>query len=293
MSQSNEREAGRCIIFFLHRISPNAETDRWGLTIDPAEFEQVIQSLLDFGNLLPLSEALERLWQGDASTSTVLTIDDGYRDLVEYAFPNLMRHQAPATVFVPSYYVETGQPFWWEVLRWLDDKPEMLQRLSTRWHWPLSSSPEATVDAWCGHMKYLSLEKREELLEDIDYPFDLPGAMSIAETTGKPDVCSIGCHGHSHTVLSSLSDNQSMAELEYSFLQVCQWDRSAPKVFAYPNGEKGDYRDTDINHLQTVGMCGALTTTPGVNLSDTDSFQLRRIGLEPGKALAQIETILR
>ena len=45
-----------------------------------------------------------------------LTFDDGYRDIINWAYPILMRHRAPFAVYVPTSFPDRRGHLWWLTL---------------------------------------------------------------------------------------------------------------------------------------------------------------------------------
>lgn len=81
--------------------------------ITPKRFERQIAWLAESGyRSLSLSEYLRRD-HAAAEKRVVITFDDGYRSLVQYALPILSRYHFRATVFVIAGYV--GRPNLWDV----------------------------------------------------------------------------------------------------------------------------------------------------------------------------------
>jgi hypothetical protein len=77
----------------------------------PRRFERQIAWLAEAGyRSLSLSEYLQG---GNLTKRVVITFDDGYRSLVQYALPILSRYHFRATVFVIAGYV--GRPNLWDV----------------------------------------------------------------------------------------------------------------------------------------------------------------------------------
>jgi peptidoglycan/xylan/chitin deacetylase (PgdA/CDA1 family) len=81
--------------------------------ITPKRFERQIAWLAESGyRSLSLSEYLQRD-HAAAEKRVVITFDDGYRSLVQYALPILSRYHFRATVFAIAGYV--GRPNLWDV----------------------------------------------------------------------------------------------------------------------------------------------------------------------------------
>jgi peptidoglycan/xylan/chitin deacetylase (PgdA/CDA1 family) len=81
--------------------------------ITPKRFEKQIAWLAESGyRPLSLSEYLQRD-HAAAEKRVVITFDDGYRSLVQYALPILSRYRFRATVFAIAGYV--GRPNLWDV----------------------------------------------------------------------------------------------------------------------------------------------------------------------------------
>lgn len=103
------------MILCHHGVSESWPTE---FAIDPGRLEDQLRFLLRRGyRPLPLGEALERPPPGRV---LAVTFDDAYRSVLEWGLPVLERLGVPATVFVPTAYVGSGEPMAWaEMSRWL------------------------------------------------------------------------------------------------------------------------------------------------------------------------------
>ncbi|MGD0345830.1 MAG: polysaccharide deacetylase family protein [Terracidiphilus sp.] len=113
-----EGEFGRgCPVLLYHRVGPFRPGTYRSLTIPCKRFEQQIQWLVKHGyaGIRP-SEWLGWLSNGEAlpQKSVMLTFDDAYEDLAEYAFPILLRHGFSCCVFVVTRRVG-GTNTWDEI----------------------------------------------------------------------------------------------------------------------------------------------------------------------------------
>src|SRR5215510_9706670 len=113
--------AGIGAILTLHHVRPprpeQFQPNRL-LEITPEFLEEVLielrRSELD---LVSLDEMHRRLVERDFRRRFVcITIDDGYRDTLQWAYPILRRHQAPFTVYIPTSFPDRVGELWWLVL---------------------------------------------------------------------------------------------------------------------------------------------------------------------------------
>lgn len=103
-------------ILMYHRVAALA-LDPWGLAVDPSRFEEQIEILSRAAMPLPLSHAVRALAdQTLPPNAVVVTFDDGYADNLTTATPVLERHGVPATFFICSGQIGSGQAFWWDTL---------------------------------------------------------------------------------------------------------------------------------------------------------------------------------
>jgi peptidoglycan/xylan/chitin deacetylase (PgdA/CDA1 family) len=278
-------------IFLLHRIAPRIN-DPWELSVEPAEFEGFVEALVASGALVDLPQALADHAEDPRRVRCVLTFDDGYDDLRRYAFPVLRLLRARTALFLPTRYVADGAPFWWEALTWLGQQPDHLRRVEAAWGWETKANAAATVDAWCGRLKRLPPEIRDPMIDAIGLPPGLPRAIAIADLADIPETVQVECHGHSHTVLTALTDHQVEEEVRLCCDYLAAWTGRRPRIFAYPNGQPDDFTSVHADVLRGAGFTHALTTVSEVIRSRPDPCALPRICVKPGRALRQLEEVL-
>jgi peptidoglycan/xylan/chitin deacetylase (PgdA/CDA1 family)/glycosyltransferase involved in cell wall biosynthesis len=111
-----EQEFGREIsVLFHHRVGPPDARIESALTVSPPDFERQIDWLAKHGyTTIAPDEWFRWCTEGRPlpAKPVLLTFDDGYADLTEYAFPVLERHGFRAGVFAVSD--ELGGAYSWD-----------------------------------------------------------------------------------------------------------------------------------------------------------------------------------
>ena len=112
------RKPGSLVVLMYHRVlpkdSPLRKTEQPGMYVSPETLDLHLTELERRFELVHLDEWLRRAKQGAAlpRIACAITFDDGWRDNYDFALPVLVKHQAPATIFLVSSYIGTAQRFW-------------------------------------------------------------------------------------------------------------------------------------------------------------------------------------
>jgi peptidoglycan/xylan/chitin deacetylase (PgdA/CDA1 family) len=98
------------VILCYHRIGRRT-TSR--VDLPNSLFEEQVARLVEGAGVIDLDGALATLAAPSSTTPgpLVITFDDGTADFVEEALPILVRHRAPATLYVATEFIESGRPF--------------------------------------------------------------------------------------------------------------------------------------------------------------------------------------
>src|SRR5262245_56943429 len=217
---------GQVLILSYHRFS-----EREGqAAISARAFAEQVKYLAARYTLVPLSQLADCLQKREVPPSlAAITIDDGYRDAFEIAFPILRKHCAPATVFVVTEFVEGTTWLWTDKTRYLTARaaPHAFElgikghrlRLELNGGASRASAAGLINDA----LKKLSVEARDTVIERL--AFDLK-----VKPPGPPPVeyCSInwrqaremadagveiGSHTLTHPILTGLSKTRLREEV--------------------------------------------------------------------------------
>jgi len=121
-TSSSEWRRRRLLILCYHGVSMRDEHE-WNaeLYIPPNLLRQRLEYLRASGyNILRLAEGCERLQNGTLPPRSVaLTFDDGAADFAAVALPILRELDAPATVYITTYYSDIGLPVFDVVLSYV------------------------------------------------------------------------------------------------------------------------------------------------------------------------------
>ena len=97
------------VILIYHRVGGRTPTQ---VDLPTSLFDEQVGELAEAGRLLSLDAGLRRLAEGNIDDQpVVLTFDDGTADWVDEALPVLVEHDAPATFYVATDFVERRVPF--------------------------------------------------------------------------------------------------------------------------------------------------------------------------------------
>src|SRR5215468_7976145 len=106
----------QALIVTYHRFSER----EGGARISARAFAEQTRYLAAHYTLVPLSRLADFLRKPEVPPRlAAITIDDGYRDAYEIAFPILRKHCAPATVFIVTEFVEGTAWLWTDKARYL------------------------------------------------------------------------------------------------------------------------------------------------------------------------------
>ena len=263
--------------------------------IDESSFVRQINYLKKNFDIATLSEALDRLVNGKIYHPTaVITFDDGFQNNYSAAFPILCEEKLPATIFLVTGLINTGDTLWYcrlnralaetnkDSIKWNKNifnlfTNKQKARVSYEIQEELKKFPQTK----------LSLELQKiiiELGDDPDLsiengsPYRILNQKEITEMANS-GLIEFGAHTHSHAILNHLSKEEQHKEIEKSIYAIENLTGEPCKYFAYPNGQAQDYNEDTIEVLKACGIRAALTAIEGLNNELTSLVQLRRFGI--------------
>jgi peptidoglycan/xylan/chitin deacetylase (PgdA/CDA1 family) len=297
----------RGLILTYHRFSKKED----GVSTSAAAFEEQLAYLTANYRLVPLSQMVEhldgrgeappglpsgsasRLPSGLPSGLVAITIDDGYRDAYEIAFPLLRRYGVPATLYVVTEFVERRAWLWTDRMRFLTARTESKELTiavgdqSMRVTFDDERSRLSAAGRINSALKQFDDESKDETIERIAWALgveipETPPAEFAAVTWQEArqmdaNGVEIGSHTLTHPILTRIDDVRLQRELNESGAELRARLGRSVEHFCYPNG---DYDERVRGEVAKAGYRSAVTTVAGMVDGGDDLLSLRRIHTE-------------
>jgi peptidoglycan/xylan/chitin deacetylase (PgdA/CDA1 family) len=253
-----------------------------------------------------MSQAADWLMHGRRlpENAVAITVDDGYRDFYQVAYPVFREYGIPATVYLVSDFLDRRLWLWVDQVRYgfLHAQARTFQmeipgaaplsfELGTRQ--ARTSAARAVTEA----AKKISNVERLRLLAslprqlEVQLPEDAPAEYQALHWDEVRQMSAagidFGAHTRTHPILSRLAGDGEPAgeiahEIEGSKRQIEQRVGRPVEHFCYPNGSIEDVGRSAVEVARAAGFRTAVMTESGLNYVGADPFRLLRIGVEPG-----------
>ena len=275
-------------IFCFHRI--NDDNDEFFSSVSTELFEKTMQHVARNHKVVSLHGLMQHLEEGLQGAVIAITFDDGYRDNYQNAFPVLQRYGMPATIFLTTGGLDSGDPLWFEQLahalktsrrEYLDLEIDLPRRFWLR-------TREERLDAngrIFSLLRSMSDVKRKNLLAGIFLTLDVDHSERRNQMLTWDQVrllnangIEFGGHTVTHPFLSMLTREQAHWEASECKRRIEEELQQPVKYFAYPNGRGEDFNEWNKEVIRSAGYQAAVTTIWGVNYRSTDPMALRRSG---------------
>jgi peptidoglycan/xylan/chitin deacetylase (PgdA/CDA1 family) len=262
----------KILILTYHRFG---EQPKKGVTHARAFAEQ-LEYLRAHYTIVPLSAVDRHLLEGEPlpAAPAAITIDDGYLDAYEVAFPLLRRYRAPATLFAATDFIDGRGWLWTDKLRYVKAQLN-------------GSSFALDADRANAELKRLPDDEKERRITVMakdagvavpSLPPDDYRALSWDQAREMADGdVEIGSHTVTHPILTHVDPTQLEYELCRSRDRLEHMLDREVTLFCYPNG---DHNTHVRNAVARAGYHVAVTTECGLNDRVRDPLALRRVHTE-------------
>jgi peptidoglycan/xylan/chitin deacetylase (PgdA/CDA1 family) len=266
-------DSHRLRILCYHGVCPDAvKGTNWTpeFFVTASDFENHMRHLSANARVLPLAEAAARLRDGTLPPrSACITFDDGYANNLHLAYPVLEKYGLPATIFVSSSYSQTADFYPFLKLKLIELKlgpGEARQVLVNYKSAPLDAVMER-VDPWWQSVRAGLADIQLETLR----PLTVPELRAF-----DPKLVEFGGHSHTHCIFGNENEARRRQEIRACLSAIGEWTGRQVRLFAYPNGQRGDFGPFDQDILRAEGVVVAVSGIAGANGVDADPLALRR-----------------
>jgi peptidoglycan/xylan/chitin deacetylase (PgdA/CDA1 family) len=278
----------RALVLTYHRFS---ETEHPG-RVSRQQLQKHLEFLTANYRVLPLWEIVDCLAKNKSlpENAAAITVDDGYADFYDIAFPVLKSFRAPATLFIITNFLDRKSWLWTDKARYLVENTEIESFTADfggqKFDSQVNRATAAKINEW---LKKLPDEEKEARLGDLQKIFavDLPELppenfaaidWRQAREMGESGV-GIESHTVSHPILTNVSDERLQFELRQSKARLQEVLGRAGELFCYPNG---GFDRRVKTAAKSAGYRAAVTTNLGFNdAASADLFELRRVDAMP------------
>ncbi len=270
-------------IFTMHHVRPaRAEAFQPNalLEIEPAFLETLIEYLrYKKVDMVSLAEAKRRLREQDyAKRFVAFTLDDGYRDNLEFAYPIFKKHGVPAALFIATSFADKLGLLWWIALeRVIAATDRIALEVDGKSRFFDCANPGAKQNAYDQMYWWLrGLDDERELRRIVTdlcerYGVDPLGPCKelcmdwteIGQLAADP-LITVGAHSVNHYMLKKWDTASVQKEMVQSASVIEKALGKKPVDFAYPVGDKTSADARDFALATEAGYELAVTTRPGV-----------------------------
>ena len=271
-----------------------------GMYVDVKTFERQVEYLKRHYDVVSLETCLKTMRNREKPERPFccITFDDGWKDFYDNAFPVLKKHDAAATVFLPTEFIGTDESFWTDRLGRIvveleargrervpaDPAEPMIERISA-----LPGSMMERFETAIQMLKPLPAGRIRDINDNFFARLEITrdgserSFLSWEEVRAMKESGAVrfGSHTRNHVILTTVDDKTVYDELAESKGKLLKEGAVSESFipFSYPNG---DHTDRIADMVKSAGYNMALTTKRGRNRymdGPVDVFRLERIGI--------------
>jgi peptidoglycan/xylan/chitin deacetylase (PgdA/CDA1 family) len=270
-------------IVTLHHVRP-PRPDRFQpnqlLEVTPRFLEKVVRKLRRRNlDLVSLDEMHRRLGEGDFKRRFVcVTIDDGYRDTLQWAYPILKTHEVPFAVYIPTSFPDRIGELWWLAIEAVVARNQRITLLiDDRERGFECATVEEKNHVYDQLYRWVRSFRTEDELRHVVRDLSVRYQVDIAafceelcmswEDLGRlaaDPLVTIGAHTVNHVMLAKTPERQARAEMAMSRSVIEASLGVRPDHLSYPVGDATSAGPREFRIAAELGFKTAVTTRPGV-----------------------------
>lgn len=263
--------------------------------ISPGNFERQMAFLARHRTVRSLTDVLSDVRSGRPITrgTVVITFDDGYLDNLTVAAPILKKYEMPATLFLPTAYIDRAEAQWIDqvftafTFRKVNELTLGHGGRTTIFDLQQANDRQSAYGILCRSLLSADPGARRDVLEDVREQLQ-PSQSPPRLTMSWSDVQSlirncpgleIGGHTVEHTDMTAVSEDWAQSEIERCRSRIEETLGRAPEHFSFPYGRATSSLRAQVREAGFTSACGG-GGEPLVT-STTDPWALSRIEAPP------------
>ncbi len=274
--------SGDGVIFMLHHVvpeQPGAFAPSRILKVTPTFLDSVIQQVRAAGfDIISIDDVPQRLKSApNARPFAVFTLDDGYKDNRDHAYPVFKKHNVPFTIYVASDFADGKGELWWLLLEQALERlpsvtmtldgvdrafalttPEQKEAAYDEIYWWLRSQPEDEARHCVLNLATKVGLDAGALCRDLVMSWDELRALA------RDPLVTIGAHTCGHYALGKLSASEARRQMVESIRRTEQELGQPCRHFSYPYGCETSASDREFATASELGLATAVTTRKGL-----------------------------
>lgn len=277
-------------LLMYHRFSKDESSH----AVCEKTFEKQLRLIKNNFNPMTLAEvaAIQHSGRAIPKHAVVITVDDGYRDFYELAYPLLKHHSVPATFYVTTGFINKDLWLWPDQVLWLlNNRANLSGNLSVANQ--AIQLDRHVAQVWQDVINlFLSVSNQDRILGlkklelscGVALPQTVPDVYAACDWRQLIEMqdagIEIGGHTVSHPSLGHMTDAEVKMELQ-GCMQALH-DNLGPqsRTFCYPNGQPEDYSDRVKALTEEAGFTAAVTAFSDQYNTDIPYAWRRFVGAE-------------
>jgi peptidoglycan/xylan/chitin deacetylase (PgdA/CDA1 family) len=252
--------------------------------VSAAEFEWQLKIIKQHFNPVDFLTLSKMIYENKVipANTIVITIDDGYRNFYQVAYPLLKQYKIPATLFVTTGFVSGKLWLWPDQLKWILSQVA-IEPITINCHGVKFALIGDTTSDW-QTLNDLCLEMTDEFKHE--FIFKLAELLKITITNKAPaqyesstwkelaemqsNGIEIGGHTVSHPSLGQVTLDNAEQEIADCLATINEKLGEQERTFCYPNGQPSDYNENIKVIVAKSGFVNAVTA-----FSDSHALSFR------------------
>jgi peptidoglycan/xylan/chitin deacetylase (PgdA/CDA1 family) len=275
-------------ILMYHRVELRKNPWFFPYSVMVSDFENQLKYLVRHYTVISLEELVNSIYENKPfpSNAAVITFDDGYKDNYRYAFPIIKKYGVPASIFLTTGPMESGELLWWDkIIYVLQRTARKALEIDSIGAYPVGSGTERlrATSRLTKRLFRFSEPERNALLERIVALCDVKIPTGLGKETNltwdevremNRNGITFGAHSVTHPLFSKLSPEEARREIVQSKKDIEENIDESVTAFSYPGGR---FSDETTRVLKENGFRCALTSVPGMITSGANPYELSRI----------------